>query len=199
MATTTLRPNKGGFIRAFGCGMFIRAFLSGKGDEFGVPVIDPERGAPQADVFFYYKLAQHKSYAENATNYENEARIKAGKPIYTPEEYAERVDWHMTKIPYKLVSCRYHSFVNYCGMLKRLGWIEEVTEEPSGPQEYDPKFQPRRYYRLTKKGIDAPGYEWSNPKLVLYPQFSLEYHQAKRRERHYSKRAPTKAHPSVRV
>jgi hypothetical protein len=179
--------------------MFIRAFLSGKGDKFGSPIIDLEKGAPQADIFYFYKLAQHRSYAENTVAYENEARIKAGRPIYSPEEYEERVDWHMRRIPYKLVSCRYHSFVNYCGMLKKLGWLEEVTEEPSGPQEYDPKFQPRRYYRLTKKGIDAPDYEWSNPKLTLYPQFSLEYHREKRKEHHYSRRIPTKSRRAVKV
>jgi hypothetical protein len=84
-------------------------------------------------------------------------------------------------------------------MLRRLGWIEEVIEETSGPQEYASEFQPRRYYRLTRKGIEAPDPEWSNPKLVLYPKWDLEYHRAERKKHHYSRKAPTKSHRAVRV
>jgi hypothetical protein len=51
-------------------------------------------------------FAVHTAYAEDAVAWENEARIRAGKPIYSPEEYAERVDWHLRRIPYKLVKCR---------------------------------------------------------------------------------------------
>lgn len=194
-----VRPQQGGFIRAFGCGWFIREFLKGNAPE-GSPTIDPAKGAPQADIFYFYKLAQHRSYAEDTVAYENEARIKAGRPIYSPDEYEQRVGWHMRRIPYKLVSCRYHSFVNYFGMLKKLGWLEETGEEErSAPQDYYEGFQPRVYYRLTTKGIKAPDYEWSNPKLVLYPQFSLEYHREKRKEHHYSKRVPGKSHRAARV
>ena len=151
-------------------------------------------------VFYHYKLAIHTAYAEDAVAWENEARIRAGKPIYSPEEYAERVDWHLRRIPYKLVKCRYHSFVNYFGMLKKLGWVEGTgKEERSSPQDYYDGFQSRVYYRLTKKGTQAPDYEWLNPKLVLYPQFSLEYHRAKRREHHYSRRVPTKSRRAAKV
>jgi len=51
-----LRPGRGGFLRPFGCGWFIREFLSGRGPA-GSPVIDPEVGAPQADIFHHYKMA----------------------------------------------------------------------------------------------------------------------------------------------
>jgi len=167
---------------------------------FGSPRIDPSRGGCQADCFYEYKLAVFRSYGEDAIGYENEARIKAGKPIYSPEEYEERLAWYMARTPYKLTSCRYHSFVNYFGMLKKLGWIEETgEEEKSAPQDYYEGFQSRIYYRLTKKGIDAPDPEWSNPKLVLYPKFDLEYHRAKRREHRYSRRVPTKSHRAVKV
>jgi len=194
-----VRPNRGGFIRAFGCGWFIREFLLGHAPE-GSPTIDPEVGSPQADIFYHYKLALFRSYAEDAIGYENEARIRDGKPIYTPEEYAKRLAWHMARTPYKLTSCRYHSFVNYFGMLKKLGWLEETgKEEKSAPQDYYEGFQSRVFYRLTKKGIDAPDYEWSNPKLVLYPKFDLEYHRAKRKEHHYSRRIPGKSHRAVKV
>ena len=188
-----LRPTRGGFLRPFGCGWFIREFLLGHAPEGSIK-IDPEKGACQEDIFYHYKLAIHKAYAEDATAWENEERIRAGKPIYSPEEYTERVDWHLRRIPYKLVKCRYHSFVNYFGMLKKLGWVEGTgKEERSSPQDYYEGFQSRVYYRLTEKGTRAPDYEWSNPKLVLYPQFSLEYHRARRREHHYSRRAPTKS------
>lgn len=198
MAVATLRPNKGGFIRAFGCGWFIREFLLGHAP-FGAPAIDPAKGSPQADIFYHYKLALFKSYAEDAAVRKEEERARAEKRRISPEKIEELTVYYSERIPYKLVAARYHSFVNYCGMLKRLGWLEEVTEEPSGPQEYDPHFQPRRYYRLTKKGIDAPDAEWSNPKLILYPKFDLEYHREKRKQHHYSKRVPTKSHRAVKV
>jgi len=86
-----IRPGRGGFLRPFGCGWFIREFLLGHSPE-GSPQIDPDIGACQEDIFYHYKLALHRAYAEDAVAWENEARIKDEKPIYTPEEYAERVD-----------------------------------------------------------------------------------------------------------
>ena len=189
-------PQRGGFVRAFGLGWFIREYLLGHGPE-GSPTIDPKKGAPQADIFYHYKLALFRSYAEDAAVREEEERAEREKRPISPERIEERTAYYSDRIPYRLTSCRYHSFVNYFNMLRRLGWIEEVTEEPSGPQEYDPKFQPRRFYRLTKKGIDAPDYEWSNPKLVLYPRFDLEYHRQKRKERRYTRKKPTKGHVRV--
>ncbi len=54
--TLLLRPNRGGFLRPFGCGWFIREFLLGNGPH-GSPSIDPEIGACQADIFRSYKMA----------------------------------------------------------------------------------------------------------------------------------------------
>jgi len=76
-------------------------------------VIDPNRGAPQADVFYHYKLALHRAYAEDAVDWENDERARKGKPIYTPEEYEERFETILRRIPYKLTKCRYHSLVCY--------------------------------------------------------------------------------------
>jgi len=74
----------------------------------------------------------------------------------------------------------------YFGMLKKLGWVEPTGEEEvSTPQSYYEGFAPRRYYRLTKKGREAPGYEWSNPHRTLYPMFDLEYYRGKRRQHKY--------------
>ncbi len=194
-----LAPARGGFLRPFGCGWFIREFLAGHGPE-GSPRIDPEVGACQEDVFYHYKKALHKAYAEDAIAYENEERIKKGIPIYTETEYLERLEWYLGRIPYKLVKCRYHSFVTYFGMLKKLGWVEETgKEEKSTPQDYYEGFEPRRYYRLTKEGKEAPDYEWSNPHLTLYPQFNLEYFREKRKEHHYSRKAPTKSRRAAKI
>jgi len=186
-----MKPLRGGFMRPFGCGWFIREFLLGRGPE-GRPIIDLNGGACQSDVFHNYKLALHAAYAEDATAWENDRRIKAGKEGYTELEYAERVAWHLSRIPYKLVKCRYHSFVMYFGMLKKLKWVEATgVEEASIPQDYYEDFEPRRYYRLTKKGIEAPDGEWSNPHRTLYPQFGLEYYREKRKAHHYTRRVPT--------
>ena len=107
-----LRPGRGGFLRPFGCGWFIREFLLGHAPEGSIK-IDPEVGACQEDIFYHYKLALHRAYAEDATAWENDDRVRAGKEPYTELEYAERVDWHLRRIPYKLVKARYHSLVCY--------------------------------------------------------------------------------------
>ena len=57
--TLLIRPNKGGYLRPFGCGFFIRDFLLVRGPDYGVPAIDPDRGAPQEDIFYHYKVAIH--------------------------------------------------------------------------------------------------------------------------------------------
>ncbi len=192
-----LRPGRGGFLRPFGCGWFIREFLLGHGPE-GSLKIDPDVGACQEDIFYHYKLALHKAYAEDAVAWENDDRVRAGKGPYTELEYAERVDWHFRRIPYKLVKARYHSFQRYFHWLKQLAWVEATgREEKSSVQEVMPNYPeapPRRYYRLTKKGREAPDYQWSNPQLTLYPERGLEYFREKRRERKYVRKAPTKRH-----
>ena len=188
-----LRPNRGGFLRPFGCGWFIREFLLGHGPE-GSPTIDSEVGACQEDIFYHYKMALLRAYAEDAVAWENEDRIKRGKAIYTPEEYAERVDWHLRRIPYKLYKARYHSFQRYFHWLKQLKWVEFTgREELSALQEGYPDAPPRKYYRLTRKGIEAPDHEWSRPQLVLYPHLGLDYFREKRKGRNYTKKAPTKS------
>ncbi len=183
-------------MRPFGCGIFIRDFLMGKAP-FGSPAIDPGRGACQADIFFYYKQALLRAYAEDAVAYENETRIRGELPIYTPEEYEERVTYHLKYIPYKLTAARYHSFRRYFHWLKQLGWVEFTgEEETSSLQEVYPPGPPRRYYRLTREGIGAPDPQWSRPQLVLYPEIKgqslLDYTREKRSEHHYSKKSPTK-------
>jgi hypothetical protein len=201
---TALRPGRGGYLRPFGCGMFIRDFLLGKGPEYGAIAIDPDKGACQEDIFYHYKLAIHKAYAEDATAWENDQRIKADKAPYTEEEYAERVDWHLRRIPYKLVKARYHSFSRYFHWLKQLGWVERTgVDEKSTIQGYleeagkPPDAPPRIYYRLTSEGRATPDWEWSRPQLVLYPEIggekAEEYFKRKRAEKKYVRKSPTKS------
>ena len=48
-----LKPGRGGFLRPFGCGRFIKGLLLGNGP-YGSPHIDPATGALQADIFYRY-------------------------------------------------------------------------------------------------------------------------------------------------
>ena len=125
---TVIRPSRGGFLRPFGCGIFIRDFLLGRAP-FGSPAIDPDRGACQEDIFYHYKGALLRAYAEDAVAYENDERVRRGLAIYTPEEYEERVAYHLKYIPYKLTAARYHSFRRYFHWLKQLEWVEFTGEE----------------------------------------------------------------------
>jgi len=199
MTTFGLRPGKGGFLRPFGCGWFIREFLLGHGPE-GSPKIDPHVGACQEDIFYHYKLALHKAYAEDAVAWENEERIRDRQPIYTEDEFNDRVAYFMSRMPYKLFKCRYHSFQRYFHSLKQLGWVEATgKEEVSSIQESYADAPPRRYYRLTGKGIEAPDTEWSNPQLTLYPERGLDYFREKRRQHRYSRKAPTVSRKRART
>ena len=173
-----LRPQQGGFLRPFGTAWFIIEYLKGNGPE-GSKRIDPDTGAPIVDIHFEYKSALHRAHARDATEHEEERRIRQGGTAFTEKEYQERLAYYLSRIPYKELKMRYHSFVNYFGMLKRLGWVEEIKEEPSGPQEYHPHFQPRRYYRLTDKGKTASLLELSDPIMTLY-NYPREIRSAKR-------------------
>jgi len=193
---TVIRPSRGGFLRPFGCGIFIRDFLLGRAP-FGSPAIDPDRGACQEDIFYHYKGALLRAYAEDAVAYENDERVRRGLAIYTPEEYEERVAYHLKYIPYKLTAARYHSFRRYFHWLKQLEWVEFTgQEETSSLQEVYPPGPPRRYYRLTRKGIEAPNHQWSRPQLTLYPEIKgqpgLEYFRENRKKHHYSSKSRTR-------
>ena len=173
-----LRPNKGGFLRPFGCGWFIREFLLGNAPE-GAPAIDPDVGAPQADIFRYYKQALFRKYAEDWAFDDALAEVKARekklKRKLTGDEEAEIFDKvekrYLGRIPYKLTSCRFHSFVVYFSNLQRLGWVEFTgREEPSQFQDHYSPGPPRKYFRLTKAGREAGDAAWSNPLFTLYSE-----------------------------
>lgn len=121
-----LRPTTGGFLRPFGTAWFIIEFLKGNGPEDSKRV-DPDIGAPMTDIHFEYKSALHRAHARDSVEREEERRIREGGPAYTEEEYAERLGYFLSRIPYKLLKMRYSSFTRYFGHLKRLGWVEETN------------------------------------------------------------------------
>ena len=88
------------------------------------------------------------------------------------EEQAERIyERELKKVSRKFTHMRYHSFLMYFGVLKRLGWVEQTGEtEPSAIQEYYHPAPGRIYYRLTEKGIAAGDELWSNPLFTLSPE-----------------------------
>jgi len=163
-----LRPARGGFLRPFGCGWFIREFLLGQGPN-GSPRIDPDVGAPQADIFYYYKTALLKAIALDRATRQEEKQARRQKRSISPENIERLTEKYLARSPYKSTSCRYHSFVVYFSTLQRLGWVEPTgKEEPSAFQDHYSQGQPRRYFRLTRAGREAGDAAWSNPHLALY-------------------------------
>lgn len=159
-----LQPERGGFRRPFGCGQFIYEYLSGQGPH-GSPIINLFLGAPQADIFYYYKKALIKEIALNMATVAEERLARREKRPIDPDKIESSTDKYLERIPYKSKGCRYHSFVTYFSLLIRLDWVEftgrvEQSEFYSG--------QSRRYYRLTAAGITAPDFAWANPYRALY-------------------------------
>jgi hypothetical protein len=121
-----LRPTRGGFLRLFGCGWFIREFLLGNGPH-NSPVIETEVGAPQADIFYHYKQALRRVTAEDRAVRQEEKSARKAKRHINPDNIETLVKKYLERIPYKSRGCRYHSFVTYFSTLQKLGWVE-----PSG-------------------------------------------------------------------
>jgi hypothetical protein len=168
MVTLPLKPNRGGFLRPFGCGWFTREFLLGYGP-YGSPTIDPDVGAPQADIFHHYKMALIRATALDKATRVEEKRAKREKRPIDPENIEGLTERYLALMPYKAQGCRFHSFVVYFSNLQRLGWVEETgREEPSAFQGHYPPGPPRRYFRLTEKGKSAPDYLWADPRKALY-------------------------------
>ncbi len=167
--TLELRPNRGGFLRPFGCGWFIREYLLGNGPE-GSTKIDPKRGAPQADINFEYNEALARATARERAERIISHLVVSGTDV-TEEHAAHIYERELKRISRKFTHMRYHSFLMYFGVLKRLGWVE-ITEEiqPSAIQENYPPAPSRTYYRLTKLGIESSEEHWSNPLFTLYPE-----------------------------
>jgi len=164
-----LRPSRGGFLRPFGCGWFIREYLLGNGPE-GSRAIDPQQGAPQADINFEYKEALARATARERAE-RIISRMVVGGADVTEEQAARIYERELKKLSRKFTHMRYHSFLMYFGVLKRLGWVEVTGQsETSSIQDNYPPAPERTYYRLTEKGIEAGDELWSNPLFTLYPE-----------------------------
>jgi len=174
---TQFRPTRGGFVRAFGCAQFIVAFLKGEGP-FGSTAIDPNRGAPQSDIFREYKETLRRSQAEDMVALEEEKRIRRGEPALTREEADGLLSRFIERLPLRSTRMPYHSFLSYFGLLKRLGWVEPTGEEEvsqaqdmmglESGEESRETGQPRIYYRLTHAGYAAPQSLIADPITALY-------------------------------
>jgi len=163
-----LRPARGGFLRPFGCGWFIREFLLGHGP-YGSPTIDPGEGAPQADIFYHYKMSLIDATAVDRATREEERRAHREKRAISPDNIDTLTDRYLARIPYKTTSCRFHSFVVYFSNLQRLHWVEPSSkQEASAFQAHYAPGPPRRYFRLTDAGKAAPEAAWANPLAALY-------------------------------
>jgi hypothetical protein len=165
----SLRPVKGGFLRPFGCGEFIHQYLAGLGPE-GSANIDPLLGATQVDINYAYK----ESLAQ-ATARERAERIISDRVVNnTDVSEAEAEDIYqreLKKVSRKFTHMRYHSFLMYFSVLKKLNWVEPTgTIEDSGFKDNYPGAPSRVYYRLTEAGKAAGDDLWSNPLFTLYPE-----------------------------
>lgn len=168
MVVEPLKPKRGGFLRVFGAALFIREFLLGHGP-YGSPMIDPEIGAPQSDIFYQYKMALMRATALDRAVRTEEKRARREKRPISPDNIDKLVERYLARMPYKAQGCRYHSFVVYFSNLQRLGWVEATgQEERSSFQCNYPPGEPRKYFCLTKAGREAGYAAWSNPQFALY-------------------------------
>ena len=136
---------------------------------YGSPSIEPDIGAPQADIFHYYKMALIGATALDRATRTEEKRARWENRSIEPDNIERLAEGYLARMPYKAQGCRYHSFVVYFSNLVRLGWVEATgQEEPSAFQEHYPDGQPRRYYCLTEAGLSAGEGAWLNPYLTLY-------------------------------
>ena len=165
--TLLLKPRRGGFLRPFGCGWFIREFLLGHGP-YGSLTLDPSDGAPQADIFHQYKTALMRATALDRATRTEEKTTRREKRVINPDNIEKLAQRYLSRMPYKAQGCRYHSFVVYFSTLQRLGWVEPTgKEEPSAFQDHYPSGQPRKYFRLTDYGMAASDSAWVNPRYSI--------------------------------
>ena len=172
-----LRPSRGGCLRPFGCGWFIREYLTGSGPESSSK-INPSRGATQAEISYEYKEALARATAREHAERSISDMVMKGKDV--TEKRAEIIyEVELKKVSRKFSHMRYHSFLMYFAVLKRLGWVEPTGEvEQSAIQENFTEASQRIYYRLTNKGSGASDSLWSNPFYTLYPQHGPSHGKA---------------------
>lgn len=190
--------------RPIGLGRFIRLFLGG---ELEAPELDPgtlaivgmvradrRRGAPQRDIWARYRDFLFVAWGQELV----ERWREQGREIPDdPEEYEQLERVARARIPQRLSRMRVASFYRYFRNLRTLGWVEPSGEEegsllggePDGGvqiiagQTLLPIPQPRRYYRLTRRGLEVPVEDgWRNPLLLLYPERGVDYYRGTARQ-----------------
>lgn len=135
----------------------------------GSAQIDPTVGASQADIFHHYKLALMRATALDRSTRTEEKRARRERRATDPANIERLAERYLSRMPYKAQGCRYHSFVVYFSNLARLRWVEPTgREKASSFQDRYLLGQPRKYFRLTKAGMEASDAAWSNPHLTLY-------------------------------
>ena len=104
----------------------------GNGPE-GSTLIDPERGAPQADINYEYKEALARATARERAEKIISRMVVSGVDV--TEEQAERIhERELKKVSRKFTRMRYHSFLVYFGVIRRLGWVELTSESESSSE-----------------------------------------------------------------
>ncbi len=93
-----LRPSRGGFLRPFGCGWFIREFLSVHGPN-GSPRIDSDEGTLQSDIFSYYKTTLLHAIAVDRATREEEQRARRDRRTISPEEVERLTERYLAHTP----------------------------------------------------------------------------------------------------
>ena len=164
-----LKPHKGGFLRPFGCGLFIREFLLGNGPSGSIR-IDAILGDTQSDICYQYKEAIARATAQTRAEKVISDMVVLGTDV-TEEEADKIYQRELKKVSRKFSHMRYHSFLMYFGVLKKLHWVEFTgVVEDSGIQDNYSSAPSRVYYRLTAVGKAAGDELWSNPLFTLYPE-----------------------------
>ena len=164
-----LKPNKGGFLRPFGCGWFVREYLLGNGPSGSIK-IDAALGDTQSDICYQYKEAIARATAQTRAEKVISDMVVLGTDV-TEEEADKIYQRELKKVSRKFSHMRYHSFLMYFGVLKKLHWVEFTgVAEDSGIQDNYPNAPSRIYYRLTQEGKAAGDELWSNPLFTLYPE-----------------------------
>ncbi len=122
------------------------------------------------DIDFDYKEALTRATAREHAERIISEMVVSGADV--TEEDADKIyQRELKKGSRKFTHMRYHSFLMYFGVLKRLGWVEATGEtENSSIQDNYPSAPNRTYYRLTPRGKRAGDKLWSYPLFTLYPK-----------------------------
>ena len=140
--------------------------------------IDPIRGATQVDINYEYKEAMARATAREHAE-KIISRMVLNKVDVTEEQASRIYQRELRRVSRKFTHMRYHSFLMYFSVLKRLHWVVVTGEtEPSTIQENLPEAPERIYYRLTQKGIEAGDELWANPLFALYPAIGQHHRKA---------------------